>query len=355
MSTCNTPATKSGAESLRQDLRHSLRIFTRAPAFAAVTVIVLALGIGANTAIFSILAALLLRHLPLSHPERLVALSGVYRNGSKVPFSFPMFEEFARGQRVLSTLIGWSGIASFNVDSHGAVFPAGVRAVTGNYFSALQANPLLGRLIAPRELAQNPASPVAVISYQFWDRRFGRNPAIAGTALRIEDRPFTIIGVTPEWFAGMTPGESPDVPIPVAASPFTLESRAALWVSVTGRLKDSITLPQARAQLQSFWPELLAATVPTQSPGPRRQEFLSMGLEVESAATGINAALRAQFVRPLYLLMGIAALILLIVCVNLANLTLARSATRAYEIATRIALGASRAHLIRQTLIESTL
>jgi putative ABC transport system permease protein len=331
------------------------RVFTRSPGFAAVIVLILALGIGANTAILSVLNALAFRELPVSRPERLVQVSGGYRSGSNVPFSFPMFEELNRGQRVFSTVLGWSGVSALNVDANGTLFPAGVRAVTADYFTGLEASPLLGRLIGPQDVRRNPVSQVAVISYEFWDRHLGRDPAIIGKTIRIEDQPFTIIGVTRQWFAGMTPGDSPGITVPCTASPFSLDSRALLWVFVTARLRDGVTPPQARAQLQSFWPELLASTVPLQSPGPRRQSFLAMKLQMESAATGINAVMRSQFVRPLDLLMGIAGLILLIVCVNLANLALARSAAHGYEMSTRIALGASRWHLIRQLLMESSL
>lgn len=289
-------------------------------------------------------------------PERLVELSGVYRNSSKVPFSFPMFDELERRQRVFSGLFGWSGIAVSNVETNGTPSLADVRAVTGNYYSELGAIPLLGRLIVPDDVRRNKASQVAVIGYEFWDRRFGQDPGVIGRAIRIEGRLFTIIGVTRRWFTGMTPGAPPDLTVPIGAARLhDLDSRSALWVLVTGRLNDGVTIEQARIQLQSFWPELLAATVPTQSPGQRRQSFLSMRLEVESAATGINRGLRSKFVQPLSLLMAMAGLILLVVCANLANLTLARAATRGYETSTRAALGASRSQIVRQLLIEPVL
>lgn len=332
-------------------LKHALRVFTRSPGFSAVTILILALGLGANTAIFTLLDALLFRPLPVSHPERLIQLSGLYRNGDKVPFSYPMFEELSRRQQVFTDLAGWSGVLEFNLEFRGALFPGGVRSVTPNYFSTLGIAPQLGTLLS----AEHAQTQSAVISDQFWERHFARDPAALGGTLRIEGRPYTIIGITPRWFAGITLGESPDVTIPAAAPTVSLDSRALLWVFTTGRLNPSLTLPQARAQLLSFWPDLLTATVPTQSQGPRRQSFLAMGLNLDSATTGINVALRNQFVQPLTLLFAISGLILLIVCVSLANLTLARSTSRAYELSTRMALGASRASLIRQSLLESTL
>ncbi len=340
--------------SMGQEFRYSLRLLARSPGFAFVTVLIFALGIGVNTAIFSILNALVIRELPVWQPEGLVQLSGLYRNGSKVPFSFPMFQELSHGQQVFAGLFGWSGIATFNVEANGSLFPSDVRAVTTNYFSELGVSSYLGRLITPADEGKGTPSNVAVISYEFWDRRFGRDPAVIGKTIRIEGHLVTVVGVTRRWFTGMTLGQPPEVTIPVTATPlFSLDSRSALWVFVTGRLKDGITIEQARAQLQSFWVDTLTVSVPTQSVGQRRQSFLSMRLQVESAATGVNTALRSQFVRPLYVLMGIVALILVVACVNGASLALARAATRGNEISVRLALGAHRMQIVRQLLTES--
>ena len=338
-----------------QDIRYGLRVLLRSPGFAAVTLLTLALGVGANTAIFSTLNALVLRKLPVRQPERLVELSGIYRNGATVPFSFPMFTELERGQRVFSALFGWNSRATFNVEANGTLFPTPVRAVGGSYYSELGATPFLGRLLAPEDVRRGAAFQTAVLSYEFWDRRYGRDPAAIGKTIRIEGRLFTITGVTRKWFTGMTPGESSEVTIPLTSTPFDLDSRALLWVSATGRLQDGVSLQQARARLQSLWPMVLAATVPTETPGRRRDSFLSMRLALEPVATGVNADLRERFVRPLYLLLSMAALILLIVCVNLASLALARAAARGHEISTRIALGARRWQLMRQMLTESIL
>src|SRR5205807_3541936 len=201
-------------------------------------------------------------------------------------------------------------------------------------------------------------SQVAVIGYEFWQRRFGGTPDVLEKQVRIEGRPFTIVGVTRRWFTGLTPGEPPEVTIPITAFPplhgnFNLEDRAVLWLHITGRLKDGVTIDQARAQLQSFWPEVLLATASTETPGLRRQTFLSMGLDVSSAAKGVGGNLRSQFERPLYVLAGIVGLILLVACVNLANLMLARAAARSHEMSVRVAIGASRGTLVGQVLAES--
>jgi predicted permease len=336
--------------SLWQNLRYTIRVLGKNPGFTAVAVFSLALGIGANTAIFSLLNTLLLRDLPVRQPERLVELS-VLRRSDKIPFSFPMFRELERGQRVFSGLIGWSFGEMTNVELNGVLSQADVRSVTGNYYSELGATPLLGRLITPEDvnLGRSGASQVAVLSYEFWQRRFGGASDVADKVIGIEGQPFTIIGVTRKWFTGMVTGESADVTIPMKST----ENRSLLWVFITGRLKDIVTAAQARAQLQSFWPEVLRATASTETPGLRRQAFFSMGLDVAPAATGINAALRSRFTQPLYVLMGIVGLILLVACVNLANLMLARAAARSHDMGVRVALGASRWALIRQVLTES--
>jgi predicted permease len=321
----------------------------RNPGFTAIAVISLALGIGANTAIFSLLNALLLRDLPVRQPGRLVELS-VLRQGNRIPFSFPMFRELERGQKVFSGLIGWSFGPLEDVEINGSLSQAGVRSVTGNYYSELGATPLLGRLITPDDvkLGGTGISPVAVLSYGFWQRRFGGASDVVGKEIGIDGQPFTIIGVSRKWFTGMTAAIAPDLTIPIKST----DERSLLWVYITGRLKDGVTVAQARAQLQSFWPEVLRATASTQTPGLRRQAFFLMGLDVASAATGINATLREYFTRPLRLLMGIVGLILLVACVNLASLMLARAAVRNHEMSLRVALGASRWALTRQVLTE---
>jgi len=335
---------------LWRNLQYALRVLGRHPGFTGVAVLSLALGIGANTAIFSLLDALLLRDLPVRHPESLVELS-VVRRGNKIMFSFPMYREIERGQKVFSGLFGWSFGAATNVQINGELSQAEVRSVTGNYYSELGATPLLGRLLAQEDanLAGTGTSPVAVLSYEFWQRRFGGASDVVGRQIAIDGQPFTIIGVSKRWFTGMTTGEAPDITTPMKAS----DNRAMLWVFITGRLKDGVSVAQARAQLQSLWPEVLRKTASTETPGLRRQRFFSMGLDVSPAATGVNASLRSHFTRPLYVLMGIVGLILLVACVNLASLMLARAAARSHEMSVRVALGANRWTLARQVLTES--
>ncbi len=331
--------------SLWLHLRNSLRSLSRNSGFTAVAVLSFALGIGANTAIFSLLNALLLRDLPVWQPQRLVELS-VVRRGNKIMFSYPMFREIERGQKVFSGLIGWSFGTMSNVESGGALSQADVRSVTADYYSVLGATPLVGRLITLDDI--NTAAPVAVLGYEYWQRRFGGSSDAVGKVIAIDGKPFTIIGITRKWFTGMSTGEPPDITIPMKAT----DERAMLFVFITGRLKDGVTIQQARAQLQSFWPQVLLDTASTNTPGLRRQLFLSMGLNVDTAATGVNATLRSRFTRPLYVLMGIVGLILMLACVNLASLMLARAAARRHEVGVRVALGAGRWTVARQVLAE---
>ena len=346
---------------LWQTLRYTFRVLAKNPGFTTVAVLSLALGIGANTAIFTLINALLLRDLPFRHPEQLVQLIVVRPDGT-VPFSYPMFRELERNQRVFTGLMGWGGGGMYNVEVNGVFSQDHLTSVTGNCFSELGVSPLLGRLLVPADSDPDSGttSQVAVIGYGFWQKRFGGALDVVGKQIRVEGHPFTIVGVTRKWFAGMTRGEPPDIIIPITAYPmlvesneFKLENRSLLWLFVTGRLKNGVTIDQARSQLQSFWTELLRATASTETPGPRRDRFLSMGIKVVSAARGFSTGLRFEFARPLYVLAGIVGLILLVACVNLANLMLARAAARSHEMSVRVAIGATRWSLARQVLTES--
>ena len=344
-------------QTFRQDVLCAVRLIRHSPGFAAVTILTLALGIGANTAIFSILDALVLRILPVWQADRLVQVTPIYRNGQTVPLSFPMFQQLQDNQRVFSALFGWTGSFRRNLEVDNALVLASVRGVSGNYYSALGATPGLGRLVGSDDAAANSGAPIAVLGYEFWEHQFGRDPGVIGRVILIEGEPFTIVGVSRKWFAGLTPGTPPDITIPITAGRFaTLTSnRASLWIFATGRLREGVTIQQAGAQLRSFWREVLAATAPTTLPGQRLQSWLGMELEVNSAATGINAELRSRFERPLHVLMGVVGLILLVACVNLANMTLARVTARSREMSVRVALGATRLHIVRQLLVESLL
>ena len=342
--------------SRRNDAIHALRVFTRNPGFAAVSVVVLAVGFGAASAIFTVFCALMLRPLALPHPEQLVELSGIYRNHARIVISYPMFAELEREQRAFSGICGWSSSISSNIEVNGNLTLAEVRSVTGNYYAVTGERPFLGRVIARSDQQGSQASPVAVINHEFWLRRFGGDPAIVGKSLRIEGKLFSIVGVARKWSTGITVGDSPEITVPAGALEFyDLSSRSLLWLNVTGRLQPGLSLDQARRQIETFWPRLLEDSVPTQSVGPRRQSFLSMGFRLDPALTGINVDLREKVQKPLYLLLAMVGLILLIVCINLASLTLARASARRHEVNTRIALGATPWQAVRQSVMESVI
>jgi predicted permease len=348
---------------LTQDLRYGLRTLRKSPAFAIVAVLTLALGIGAGTAIFTLLNALLYRELPVPHAEQLVELRVIFHNGQHVYFSLPMFQELQRNQQVFSGMFAWQDGGPSDLEVNGRLTRNNVLYVSDEFYSELGQRPILGRLIEPADANLSaPISHVAVISYGFWQRRFGADPAVLSKQILVEGQPFTIIGVTQKGFAGLNSGVPPDITVPVTAYgiavsdlPFAITSGHYLWLSIIGRLKNGVTISQARAQLSAIWPGIVAKVVPSDEKGERRQEYLSMGLYVTSAARGPNWDERAQYWKPLFYLMGIVVLMQLVVCVNLASLMLARGAGRMHETSVRLALGAGPLRIATQTLLEGLL
>jgi predicted permease len=353
-------------ETLWQDVRFGIRVLRKSPAFAAIAMLSLALAIGANATVFSLLDALLFRQLPVRQPGALVEVSALFPedDGESAPLSLPMFREFSQRQQVFSGFFGWLGDGIVNVETNGSLSQADMWAVTGNLYSELGVSPFAGRLLSREDSGSDEAAPrpVAVLGYGFWKRHYGGDLSVLDKSIRIEGVPFSVVGIMRRGFTGLSIGSEPDVTIPLMASslisPGEFKDRndpKKLWISAAGRLRNGVTLEQARAQLEVLWPAVQSATRSPDFTPLEQQNFSAARLKVESIATGNEWFLRSHFTRPLYILMGVTGLILLIACANLASLTLARASARSQEITVRVALGASRARLVSQMFTESLL
>jgi predicted permease len=355
-------------ETTLQDIRYALRLLRQSPGFTAVALLTLALGVGANTAIFSLLNALALRDLAVPHPEELVrfgahAPDDRFSDDSFSGLSLPMFRELSRGQDAFSDTFAWWGDALLNIEANAGFSRADVCAVTGNFFSELGPVPQIGRLIQPDDVNLNAGTPalVAVLSYGFWQRHYGGSRDILGKIVKIEGVPFTIIGVARREFTGMLAESRMDLAIPLTAQPLVLgeadvqkqlQRTNDLWLEAFGRLKPGAKLEQARAQLQALWPTVQQAMLPPTQDLAKRNRFLALRMKVEPGGKG-DSSLRRRFLKPIHVLLGISGAVLLLACVNLASLMLARAASRMHEMGLRVALGASKLRLMRQVLTES--
>jgi predicted permease len=327
------------------------------PITTSIAIVSLALGIGANTAIFSLMNAVILRPLPVANPAQLVKLSTATPASPEreESLSFAMIQQLRKDQRVFSSLFAWQGGGIENVEANGVKYVGSISTVSGEYFSTLGIQPLLGRSIAAADVNPDTGSPaaVAVIGYNCWQRRYHGDPSVIGKTVRVEGHPLTIIGVTPEGFSGLIIDAATDVIVLIGYDGATgYRNRKSLVMNATARLRPGVSLEQARAQVASLWPATLEASLPEGYAGAQRKAFLSRHIVVTSGATG-TSFLRRQYTRPLYVLMGMVGLLLLIACVNLANLMVARAAGRRQEFGIRIALGAGKWRIVRQMLTES--
>ncbi len=345
---------------LWSDLRISLRLLSKRPVVTAVALLSLALGIGANTAIFSLLNALILRPLPIPHPEQLVALStSIFDDSANrdQPFTWPMVQELSRQQHFFSDIFCWESGAVSNFEVNGARYASSLTQVSGTFYQALQLPPLLGRYINSQDVALESgiSSAVAVVSYRAWRAWFQASPHIIGQTIRIGNHPFTIIGVTPENFSDLSADSNSDVTIPVfAPGTFADRSRNLLRFHLFARLQPNLSLQQTHAGLQTLWPHILDATKPPDYAGERKARFFARKIKIQSAATGVSS-LRLRFAYALKILMAIVGAVLFIACLNIASLSLAKAAANRHQAGIQSALGASTWHLLRPALVESLL
>jgi putative ABC transport system permease protein len=346
-------------EHVVQDLRYAVRQLRCAPGFTLVVVLSLGLGIGANTAIFTMIDAVLLRALPISNPRSLYFVAPRQANGATRGLEHDELRRLRAAQDALTDVAAYAPVR-LSVSIDGSVEPAVEgQLVSGSYFSLLGIGASAGRTLGPQDDEMPLAHPVVVISHAYWQRRFGLDPLAIGRTIHLSQAPFTIVGVAPREFFGLEVGNAPDMFVPIMMQPAVMpasENRLAasmsttFWLSAFGRLRPDTTPQQAGAQLAGL--DVLAAVVTKPSTPGEQPQRIQESLALTSAASGISS-LRHQFSQPLAILMTVVGIVLLIASANVANLVLARSATRGCELCMRLALGAGRGRLVRQLLVES--
>jgi predicted permease len=352
-------------EGLAQDLHYAGRMLGRSPGFTAVTIMTLALGIGANTGLFSLVNSVLLGNLPVRNPQELVVVKYADSRSQQTEedFSYPMYQAMRDKNMVFANVLTRSGV-NFNASYGGQSERAVGEMVSGNYFETLGVRPFLGRLIDPEDDRTPGAHPVAVLSYGYWQRRFGSDPAIVGKNIVLNDNPIRIIGITPPGFYGTELARNPDIRVPLMmATVFRpvpanrLQNPRHRWMTILARRKPEVTVAHAQATLDILYHQVLAAELQELGSSVNahdKERALASRIQLEPGNQGF-AHLRGEMERPLLLMFSVTGIVLLVACANLANLLLARNAKRKQEVSVRLAIGAGRGRLIRQWLTESLL
>jgi predicted permease len=359
---------------LLQDIRYALRQLRKSPAFTLTVIVTLALGIGANAAIFTLFDQVLLRMLPVERPQELVrfewtgSFSGSASSFGGDPhnyFSYPMYKDLRDHNQVFSDVIA-ADRAQTGVSWHNQAENKETEIVSGNYFQMFGLKPAVGRLLTPQDDTARNANPVAVLSYDYWKARFAASPDVVGQTLLINGHPFTILGVAPKNFSSAIGGYRPgvfipismvDVAIPWAVTGHRLDNHQSIWLTLVARLKPGVPISQAEASLGPLWHSLRAYELTLYKSRSERfkKGFLDNSqLKVKDDSTGFSPG-RMQLKTPLVILMSMAGLLVALCAINVATLLLLRASGRAREMSMRYALGAKRSRIISQLLVEGGL